>query len=78
MRWDGPMWELEYLRWGAVRSDLASLRPAGIAPRLIDGPLPPSCPERPHVRLTDAEARWLKACGVAWEREPELQLALGL
>jgi len=70
------MRELEYLRLETVRSDFAFLRSVGIAPCLIDGPLPPSCPERPHVRLTDADARWLKACGIAGEREPESQLTL--
>ena len=70
------MRELEYRLLEAVQRDLAFLRSVGIAPCLIDGPPPPSCPERAPVRLTDADARWLKACGIAWEREPESQLTL--
>jgi hypothetical protein len=75
------MREPEYRLLEVVRRDLAFLRSVGIAPCLIDGPLPeplpPSCPEQAPVRLTDADARWLKACGIAWERAPESQLALG-
>ena len=70
------MRELEYRLLEAVQRDLAFLRSVGIAPCLIDGPLPPSCPEWAPVRLTDTDARWLKACGVAWEPGPAFQLTL--
>jgi hypothetical protein len=26
--------------------------------------------------MTEKDAKWLKACGVAWEREPAFQLPL--
>ena len=45
----------------AMRGDSAFLRSAGIEPR---------------VRLTEKDARWLRACGVAWEPEPAVQLPL--
>ena len=48
----------------------------GIALCLIDRPLPLPYAGRPHIRLTDADAKWLKACGVAWESEPVFQLPL--
>ena len=67
------MSELEYLLLEYVRSDFAFLRSVGIEPCLIDRPLPLPFPERPHIRLTDADARWLKACGIAWEPEPVFQ-----
>jgi hypothetical protein len=70
------MWNLEYRLLETVRSDFAFLRSVGIAPCVIDRPLPLLYPGRPHIRLTDADARWLKAFGVAWEPEPAFQLAL--
>ena len=64
----------------AMRGDSAFLRSAGIEPCVIDGPcpepLPLRFPEEPRVRLTEKDARWLRACGVAWEPEPALQLPL--
>jgi hypothetical protein len=54
------------------------LRSMGIAPCLIDRPLPLTFPGRPYIQLTDADARWLKACGVAWEPEPAFRLPLDL
>jgi hypothetical protein len=63
-----------------LRSDSEFLRKMGIKPCLIDDPcpqpLPPSFPEEPHARLTEKDAAWLKACGVAWEPEPAFQLPL--
>jgi len=70
------MRELRYQLLEAVRSDFAFLRSAGIAPCLVNRPLPLPYPGRPHIRLRDADARWLKACGVAWEPEPAFQLPL--
>jgi hypothetical protein len=69
------MRELEYQLLEATRGDFAFLRSVGIAPCSIGGPLPLPLPGVPHARLTDADASWLKACGIAWE--PESQLALG-
>jgi hypothetical protein len=54
---------------------------------VIDGPCPEALPkeficlcEMTHVRakerLTKADHKWLKACGVAWEREPAVQFSL--
>ena len=73
---DGTMRELEYRLLETVRSDFAFLRSMGIAPCLIDRPLPLPYLGRPRIRLTDADAKWLKACGVAWEPEPVFQLPL--
>jgi hypothetical protein len=70
------MSELEYLLLETVRSGFTFLRSMGIAPCLIDRPLPLPYPGRPGMRITDADARWLKACGVAWEPEPAFQLPL--
>jgi hypothetical protein len=70
------MWELEYRRVETVRSDSPFLRSMGIAPCLIDRPPPLPYFGRPHIRLTDADAKWLKACGVGWEPEPAFQLPL--
>ena len=70
------MWDLEYRLLETARSDFAFLRSLGIEPCVIDRPLPLLYPGRPHIRLTDADARWLKAFGVAWEPEPAFQLPL--
>ena len=75
-RWGRSMRELEYRLLETVRSDFAFLRSLGIEPCVIDRPLLLPYPGRPPVRLTDADARWLKACGVAWEPEPAIQLPL--
>ena len=70
------MRELEYWFLETVRNDFAFLRSVGIEPCVIDRPLPLTFPGRPYIQLTDADARWLKACGVAWEPEPAFQLPL--
>ena len=70
------MRELEYRLLETVRNDFAFLRSMGIEPCVIDRPLPLSHPGGPHIRLTDADARWLKACGVTWEPQPAFQLPL--
>jgi hypothetical protein len=63
-----------------MRSESVFLKSVGIEPCVIDdpcpGPLPLLYPERPRVRLTEMDARWLRACGVAWEPEPAVQLPL--
>jgi hypothetical protein len=63
-----------------VRSDSAFLKSVGIEPCVIDDPcpepLPLPYPEKPRVRLTEKDAQWLRACGVAWEPEPAVQLLL--
>ncbi len=62
-----------------LRSDSEFLRKMGIRPCLIDDPCPqplPPFPEEPYARLTEKDAAWLKACGVAWEPEPASQLPL--
>ena len=64
------MWESASEILETVRSDFAFLRSMGIAPCVIDRVLPLPHPGRPHIRLTDADAKWLKACGIAWEPEP--------
>ena len=69
------MRELECRLLETARSDFAFLRSIGIEPCLIDRLLPLPYPGRPHMRLTDADVRWLKACGVAWG--PALQPLLG-
>ena len=71
------MSELEYRLLETVRNDFAFLRSLGIDPCVIDRPLPLPCPGRPHIRITDGDARWLKECGVAWQPEPALQLPPG-
>ena len=71
------MRELEYRLLETARSDFAFLRSMGIEACVIDRLLPLVYPGRPPVRLTDADARWLKACGIAWEPEPAFQLPLG-
>ncbi len=64
-----------------LRSDSEFLRSMGIETDVFDDPCPEVFPQRystaPHVRLTKKDAEWLKQCGVAWEREPEVQLPLG-
>jgi hypothetical protein len=72
------MGEAEYRLLETARSDFAFLRSMGIEPCLIDRPLPLPYPGRPYIQLTDADARWLKACGVAWEPEPAFQLPQNL
>ncbi len=71
-----------------IRSDSAFLRAVGIKPCLLDDPCPEPPPEELvrlwetthvrardlRVRITEKDARWLKACGVAWEPEPAIQL----
>ena len=37
----------------------------GIAPCVIDRSLPLPHPGRLKIRFTDADAKWLKACGIA-------------
>ena len=73
-----------------IRSDSAFLRAVGIKPCLLHDPCPEPPPEEivrlcemthvrardPRARLTEKDARWLKACGVAWEPEPAIQLPL--
>jgi hypothetical protein len=71
------MRELEYRLLETARSDFAFLRSMGIEPCLIDRLLPLPYPGGPHIQITDADAKWLKACGVAWEPEPAFQLPLG-
>ena len=73
---DGTMRELEYVLLETARSDFAFLRSVGIEPCVIDRPLPLPYPGGPHIRLTGTDAKWLKACGVAWEPEPALHLPL--
>jgi hypothetical protein len=70
-----------------MRSDSEFLRKVGIEPCVIDDPAPKppleevirQC-EMTHVLvkelLTKADHQWLKAMGVAWEREPAVQLPL--
>jgi hypothetical protein len=70
------MRELEYRLMETVRSDFAFLRSMGIEPCLIDRPLPLPYPGRPGIRITGADARWLKACGITWEPEPGFQVPL--
>jgi len=64
------------------QTDCEFLRQAGVKPSVIDDPrprpLPQPCHGEPHVRLTGMDAAWLKACGVAWKREPAVQLPLDL
>ena len=64
----------------AMRSNSAFLKSVGIEPCVIGDPcpepLPLRFPEEPRVRLTEKDARWLRACGVAWEPEPAVQLPL--
>jgi hypothetical protein len=72
------MRELEYRLLETVRSDFAFLRSVGIEPCVIDRPFPLPYPGEPQIRLTDADARWLKACGIAGEREPAFQIPLDL
>jgi len=70
------MWDLECRLLETVRSDFAFLRSVGIEPCVVDRPLPLPYPGRPRLRITGADAKWLKACGVAWEPEPAFQLPL--
>jgi hypothetical protein len=65
--------ELEYRLLATARSDFTLMRSMGIEPCVTDRPLPLPYPGGPHIRLTDADARWLKACGVAWEPELAFQ-----
>ena len=62
------------------QSDGEFLRKAGVKPCVIDDPCPRPLPQwlhgEPHARLTEKDTEWLKACGVAWEREPAVQLPL--
>ena len=62
---DGTTRELEYRLLETARSGFALLRSMGIAPCLIERPLPLPYPGRPRIRITGADANWLKACGVA-------------
>ena len=57
VRWHGPMRELEYEIWKTVRSDFAFLRTMGIAPCSNDRSPPQPSTGRPHIRLTDADAK---------------------
>jgi len=69
--------ELEYRLKEVMRSDSAFLRSVGIVPCVVDGSLLEllllPCPGGPHVPLTEKDAMWLRACGVAWEPRPEVQ-----
>lgn len=62
------------------RSDCHFLKKVGIKPCLIDdafaGLLPTPLRKDHPVSLTEMDTRWLKACGIAWEREAEVQLSL--
>jgi len=64
----------------AMRGDCAFLKSVGIEPCVIGGPRPEPLPLRfpgePRVRLTKKDIELLKACGVAWEPEPAVQLPL--
>ena len=73
---DGTMRELDYRPLETVRSDFAFLRSLGIDPCVIDRRLALPYPVGPHIRPADADARCLRACGVAWEPEPAFQLPL--
>ena len=70
------MSELEYRLLESARNDFAFLRSVGIAPCLIDRLRPLPHTGRPHTHLTDADAKWLKACGITWEPEPTRQFPL--
>jgi len=62
------------------QGDREFLRRAGVKPSLIDDPCPRPLGQtfhgEPNVRLTKQDAQLLMACGVAWEREPAVQLRL--
>ena len=76
---EGPMWFMcERLLVDLLRSDSVFLRSAGIEPCVIDDPCPgpPPLHRERQARLTEKDAKWLRACGVAWEREPAVQLPL--
>ena len=75
-RRDGSRSDLEYRLLETVRSDFAFFKSMGIAPCLIDRPLPLPYFGRVQIRLTGVDAKWLKACGVAWEPEPAFRLPL--
>ena len=63
-----------------IRSDSEFLRRMGIEPCAIGDPCPEPpplpYPEKPCVRVNEKDARWLKACGIAWEQRPAVQLSL--
>jgi len=65
MQWNRPIWEPEYRLPQTAWSDFAFLRSMGIAPSVIDRPLPLLYPGWPRNQITGADARWLKSCGVA-------------
>jgi hypothetical protein len=70
------MRELEYRLLEIARNDVAFLRSPGIEPCVINRQLARPYAVGPHIRLADADARCLRACGVAWEPEPAFQLPL--
>ena len=60
------------------RSDRDFLSKAGIKPCVIRcfRPRPPLLmKEQPH-RITEDDTKWLKQCGVTWERKRAVQLSL--
>ncbi len=73
------MWFMcERLLVSLLRSDSVFLRSAGIEPCGIDDPCPgpPPLHRERQARLTEMDTRWLKACGIAWEQGPAVQLPL--
>lgn len=62
------------------QKDCEFLRQAGVKPSLIDDPCPRPLGQtfhgEPNVRLSKQDAQLLMACGVAWEREPAVQIPL--
>ena len=70
----------QYWLFEVRQKDDEFLRQAGVKPSLIDDPCPRPLPQpfhgEPHLRLTEQDGQMLKACGVAWEREPAFQLPL--
>lgn len=71
----------QYRRFEFKRSDCGFLRQVGIKPCLIDdalaGLLPNPMRKERSIRPTEKDAEWLRECGVAWNREPAVQLPLG-
>ncbi len=70
----------QYLLFESKRGDCEFLREAGIKPCVIYDPCPEPLPEllrkERRARLTETDTLWLRECGAAWEREPEVQLSL--
>ncbi|MGA2985369.1 MAG: hypothetical protein ABSG32_16270 [Terriglobia bacterium] len=70
-----PEWG-QYRRFEFKRGDRDFLRQAGIQPCLIYDPSPEPLRKERRARFTEKDAEWLKACGISWERNPAVQLAL--